>query len=240
MPSGLRTRRGCVCWVALAVALSILSTGCHRHRARLTPPPPPISTPLPGSAPPAPTAPTTRFEEGIASWYGHPYHGRQTANGETYDMYKISAAHRTLPFNTRVRVHDLQNGREVEVRINDRGPFVAGRIIDLSYAAAQVMHMDGIAPVRLEILGLNTDPELLPGTFAVQVGAFTDRNNAERLKATISRQYGPVAIQEFDRGDYLFYRVRVGQETTEAAAFDLARKLRDAGLATETFVVRVD
>ena len=155
-------------------------------------------------------------------------------------MYKISAAHRTLPFNTRVRVYDRENGHEVEVRINDRGPFVDGRIIDLSYAAAQVIRMEGIAPVRLEILGLDMDPDLLPGIFAVQVGAFRDRSNAERLKDTLSRQYGPVSIQEFDRGDYIFYRVRVGQERTEAAARDLARDLRAADLATATFVVRVD
>ena len=229
--SRLRAHLGRASLAGLAVVFAFLSAGCHRHRARITPPRP---------APPAPTAPVARYEEGIASWYGHPFHGRQTANGETYDMYKISAAHRTLPFNTRVRVHDLQNGREVEVRINDRGPFVEGRIIDLSYAAAQAIHMDGIAPVRLEILGLDMDPDLLPGTFAVQVGAFRDRNNAERLKDMISRQYGPVSIQEFDRGDYIFYRVRVGAQKTEAAAVDLARNLREAGLATEMFVVRVD
>jgi rare lipoprotein A len=155
-------------------------------------------------------------------------------------MYKISAAHRTLPFNTRVRVHNFENGREVEVRINDRGPFVEGRIIDLSYAAAQVISMPGIARVRLEILGLEMDPSQLPGVFVVQVGAFLDRRNAERLKETISRQYGPVSIQEFDRGDGIFYRVRVGRERTEAAARNLARDLREANLATQTFVVRMD
>jgi rare lipoprotein A len=145
-----------------------------------------------------------------------------------------------LPFNTRVRVHDLENGREVEVRINDRGPFVEGRIIDLSYAAAQVIHMPGIARVRLDILGLETDPSQLPGVFAVQVGAFKDRRNAARLKERIAQQFGPVTILEFDRGDGIFYRVRVGRASTEAAARNLARDLRAAGLATETFVVRVD
>ena len=237
MSSGLRKHLGRASLVGLTLALAFLSAGCQRHRVRITPP---ISPPRPAPAPPAPTIPVARYEEGIASWYGHPYHGRRTANGEVYDMYKISAAHRTLPFNTRVRVYDRENGREVEVRINDRGPFVEGRIIDLSYAAAQVIRMEGIAPVRLEILGLDMDPGLLPGIFAVQVGAFRDRSNAERLKDTLSRQYGPVSIQEFDRGDYIFYRVRVGQERTEAAARDLARDLREANLATGTFVVRVD
>ena len=234
MSSRSRKHVGRASLVVLALALAFLSAGCHRHRARITPP---ISPPRPA---PAPTAPVARFEEGLASWYGHPYHGRRTANGEIYDMYKISAAHRTLPFNTRVRVYNLKNGREVEVRINDRGPFVGGRIIDLSYAAAQVIHMEGIAPVHLEILGLDMDPSQLPGVFAVQVGAFRDRSNAERLKDRISRQYGPVSIQEFDRGDYVFYRVRVGQERTETAARDLARDLHEADLATATFVVRVD
>jgi rare lipoprotein A len=193
----------------------LVSTGClHRHR--------------PGLA-----------TEGIASWYGHPYHGRPTASGEIYNMYDMTAAHRTLPFGTRVDVHDLQNGHDVTVRINDRGPFVKGRIIDLSYAAAQAMNMPGIAPVRLKILGYGAGGAI-PGIFAVQVGAFKDRNNAERLKERIESQFGPVIIQDFDRGDGLFYRVRVGHESTEDAARALAQSLRNASLATETFVVRLN
>jgi rare lipoprotein A len=157
-------------------------------------------------------------------------------------MYGISAAHRTLPFGTRVRVHDLENGHEVEVRINDRGPFVEGRIIDLSYAAAQSMRMPGIARVRLEILGYgeNSSPVPPPGIFAVQVGAFKDPNNAERLKALIETHYGPVIIQSFDRGDGLFHRVRVGSETTEADATELASTLREENFTTQTFVVRMN
>lgn len=157
-------------------------------------------------------------------------------------MYAMTAAHRTLPFGTRVRVHDLNNDRSVDVRINDRGPFVEGRIIDLSYSAAQAMQMSGIAPVRLEILGYGEAQTTVPpaGTFAVQVGAFQDRGNAERLKDRISRFYGPVVIQTFDRGDGIFYRVRVGNENSEEAAGRLARKLREANFASETFVVRTD
>ena len=153
-------------------------------------------------------------------------------------MYAMTAAHKTLPFGTQVRVHDLENGREVTVRINDRGPFVEGRIIDLSYAAAQAMGMDGIARVQLEILGYTTSP--VPGIFAVQVGAFLDRRNADRLKALIESQYGPVVIQSYDRGNGIFYRVRVGSENSEGAARELAAKLRGANLATETFVVRMN
>jgi rare lipoprotein A len=93
-------------------------------------------------------------EEGIASWYGKKFHGRRTANGERYDMYGISAAHKSLPFGTVVLVRNMNNGRELEVRINDRGPFVTGRIIDLSYGAARKLDMirDGIVPVRIRVV----------------------------------------------------------------------------------------
>ena len=174
----------------------------------------------------------------MASWYGPPYHNRQSSNGEMYDMNAMTAAHRTLPFGTMVRVHDLDTGRQVDVRITDRGPFVEGRIIDLSYAAAQTIGMPGLARVRLEIMGLGTTPE--PAVFAVQVGAFQDPANAERLKGLIGASYGPVVVVSFDRGDGIFYRVRVGQEVSEAAAQDLAERLRSAHLATATFVVRVN
>jgi peptidoglycan lytic transglycosylase len=179
-------------------------------------------------------------QQGIASWYGHPYHGRPTSSGEIYNMYDMTAAHRTLPFGTQVRVHDLDNGRDVSVRINDRGPFVNGRIIDLSYAAAKAMGMlgAGTAMVRLEIL----NPTVLetPGIFAVQVGAFRERSNADRLRDRIAERFQPVIIQSFDRGDGLYHRVRVGQESSEEAARELARQLVDAGLATETYVVRLN
>ena len=154
-------------------------------------------------------------------------------------MYGMTAAHRTLPFGTQVRVHNLGNGREVEVRINDRGPFVEGRIIDLSYAAAQAIKMPDLARVRLEILSEAPSGGEV-GIFGVQVGAFQQRENAERLRALIEARFRPVTIQTFARGDGVFYRVRVGQETSEDAAQDLALKLRHANLATETFVVRLN
>ena len=244
-------RRHCVTNASIAVLLC--ATGCLHHRQSVPPvsrrvPPPAAGTTtsttptptVPSTTPPRTTtpAPIIQGEEGIASWYGYPYHGRRAASGEIYNMYDMTAAHKTLPFGTQVRVHDLDNGRDVTVRINDRGPFVEGRIIDLSYAAAQAMGMPGLAHVRLEILGLGFSPE--PGIFAVQVGAFRDPNNANRLKALIEASFGPVFIQNFDRGDGMFYRVRVGHENTEAGARDLAEKLRSANLATDTFVVRVN
>jgi rare lipoprotein A len=214
----------------------LVSTGClHRHH----PVPAARGTPPPVGGPATGPAPIVQGEKGIASWYGHPYHGRPTASGEIYNMHEMTAAHRTLPFGTRVKVHDLENGHDVTVRINDRGPFVEGRIIDLSYVAAQAMHMPSLAQVRLEILGFGAGGTI-PGIFAVQVGAFKDRNNAERLKERIESQFGPVIIQDFDRGDGLFYRVRVGHESTEDAARALAQSLRGANLATETFVVRLN
>lgn len=184
-------------------------------------------------------------EEGIASWYGHPYHGRRASSGEIYNMYDLTAAHRTLPFNTKVRVHDLENGRTVEVRINDRGPFIEGRIIDLSYAAAQAINMvgPGSALVRLEILNpsMVVGPGAPPGVFGVQVGSFRDQSNALRLKQQIlAAGFAPVALQAFDHGDGTFYRVRVGSETTENGATLLAGRLKTANLATETFVVRLN
>jgi len=232
-----------------AGSVILVSTGClHRHHpvqaTHGTPPPTqgyPATRGTTASArgPAATSAPIVQNEQGIASWYGHPYHGRATASGEIYNMYDMTAAHRTLPFGTRVTVHDLENSQDVTVRINDRGPFVEGRIIDLSYAAAQAMHMPGIAQVYLEILGFG-EGSAVPGIFAVQVGAFRNQSNAERLKERIESQFGPVIIQDFDRGDGVFYRVRVGRESSEDGARSLAQRLREASLATDTFVVRLN
>jgi len=180
----------------------------------------------------------------LASWYGHPYHGRPTSSGEIYNMYDLTAAHRTLPFGTRVRVQNLESGQSVDVRINDRGPFVEGRIIDLSYSAAQAIGLvgPGTARVRLEILNPNlvTGTAAPPGVFAVQVGAFKDRSKAERLKGRIGPQFGPVIIQSFDRGDGLLHHVCVGRESTEDGARALGHELQQTGLATETLVVRLN
>jgi peptidoglycan lytic transglycosylase len=240
-------------------AVLLLSAGCHRRQPITQRYPATQSVPAPGGVeqPPLPVqpsgrprapapggAPIVQGEEGLASWYGHPFHGRSTSSGETYNMYDFTAAHRTLPFGTQVRVHDLENGQTVVVRINDRGPFIEGRIIDLSQVAAQAIHMvgPGTALVRLEILNANQvyGPGAAPGVFAVQVGAFRERGNAERLKQRIESRFGPVIIQSFDRGDGLFHRVRVGQESSEDAARALAIQLQQAGLATETFVVRLN
>ena len=193
-------------------------------------------------APPAierrPAVPGEYVEEGVASWYGVPFNGRRTSNGEIYDMHEMTAAHRTLPFNCVVRVTNLNNGKQTEVRINDRGPFVANRVIDLSMSAAQAIEMigPGTANVRLEIL---SGPNPNVGFFAVQIGAFKVQENAERLKAQMEATYPPVSIATYDSPNGTFYRVRVGRLPSEDAAQKLADKLHNSEQMT-TFVVRLD
>jgi len=154
--------------IALFGLLVLASTGCAKKSvARNNPPPPP---PPPSAAPSAKPAvpgpvPTIADLYGYASWYGYPYHGRKTASGELYNMYDLTAAHKTLPLGSLVHVTNQDNGREVEVRINDRGPFVEGRVIDLSYAAAKEIQMvgPGVALVKLSVLEtLNRMPPAAP------------------------------------------------------------------------------
>ncbi len=221
--------------LALLAGLAFWGTSC-RHRAPVIVPP--AAPPSAQRRPSAPPAPIVQGEEGIASWYGRPYNGRPTASGQIYNMYAMTAAHRTLPFGTLVRVHDLENGRSVVVRINDRGPFVPGRIIDLSYAAAMAMDMRSTALVRLHILSIG--PDASGGIYSVQIGAFLDRSNAERLKRRIEKRFHPVIIKTADHGNEVFNLVLVGQESTRQQAQDLASQLVRAKLATQTYVVRIN
>jgi peptidoglycan lytic transglycosylase len=226
--------------LAFLAGLAFLWTSCHHRAPVIVPPaaPPPSVPPSARRHPSAPPPPIVQGEEGIASWYGHPFDGRRTADGEIYDMHAMTAAHRTLPFGTIVRVHDLENGHSVVVRVNDRGPFVPGRIIDLSYAAAQAMHMPSTALVRLQIM---TDgPDASGGIYSVQIGAFLDRSNAERLKHRIEKRFHPVIIKTTDHGDQVFNLVLVGQESTRQQAENLASQLVHAKLAAQTYVVRIN
>jgi rare lipoprotein A len=178
-------------------------------------------------------------EQGNASWYGIPFDGRRASNGEIYDMHKLTAAHRTLPFDTVVRVTNLSNGKSTVVRITDRGPFVDNRIIDLSMAAAREIDSigPGVVPVRLEILSPGIDPT--SGFFTVQVGAFRDRGNAERLRERLNAEYSPIFIQPYDSPDGLYYRVRVGKVPGEDAAQHFGEQLHTReGL--KPIVVRLD
>jgi rare lipoprotein A len=178
-------------------------------------------------------------EEGNASWYGVPFHGRRASNGEVYDMHKFTAAHRTLPFDTVVRVTNLSNGKSTVVRITDRGPFVDNRIIDLSMAAAREIDSigAGVVPVRLEIVSAGIDPT--SGFFTVQIGAFRERGNAERLRQRLNPSYSPIFIQQYDSPDGLFYRVRVGKVSGEDAAHQFGEQLRNREGFTP-MVVRLD
>lgn len=214
--------------IALAAVALLLFSGCGKKRSRIP-------------APPAPPAAATfaMEEEGIASWYGHPYHGRAAANGEIYDMEKMTAAHRTLPFGTQVRVVNRNNKLSVEVRITDRGPFIDGRIIDLSRAAARAIEMigPGTAPVHLQVL---SSPAQLSGAdayYAVQTGAFRVRANADRQRKEMEQRYGSARIVERE-GAANVWRVLVGRESTLEGANALAAKLRAA--TGHVFVVRMD
>jgi rare lipoprotein A len=191
----------------------------------VSPAPNPNATAAKHGRTPAVPAPVGYIEEGNASWYGNPFHGRRASNGETYDMHKLTAAHRTLPFETMVRVTNLSNNKSTVVRITDRGPFVENRVIDLSMAAAREIESigPGVVRVRLEVLG-NVDPTV--GFFTVQVGAFRDRGNAERLRDRLNAAYTPVFIQQYDAPDGTFYRVRVGKISGESSAQDFAEQLR--------------
>ena len=178
-------------------------------------------------------------EFGTASWYGTKFHGQSTSSGEPYDMYKLTAAHRTLPFETMVRVTNLSNGKSTTVRITDRGPFVENRIIDLSLAAAREIESvgPGVVPVRVEVLSPGVDPTT--GFFTVQVGAFRDRGNAERLRERLNLSYSPIFIQQYDAPEGVFYRVRVGKISGEEAAHQFSERLRDRE-SFSPFVVRLD
>jgi rare lipoprotein A len=217
---------------ALLAALAAIagSTGCAKKKR----------------APAAPAAPAIGWtEQGIASWYGHPYHGRRAANGEIYDMESLTAAHRTLPFGAVVRVFNLDSGRDVTVRIADRGPFIEGRIIDLSRAAARSVRMigPGTARVRLQLLAYGprrpnaAGDGVNGGEFAVQVGAFLDRERAVKLKRTLERRYHPVSIVPRE-GERTLWRVLVGRSPSEEQARGLEEQLRDR--TGGAFVVRLD
>ena len=209
-----------------AIALMLFAAGCaRRSTARL----------------PARIGST---ETGIASWYGVPYHGRPTASGEIFDMEKLTAAHRALPFQTWVEITNLSNGKQVDVRITDRGPFVRGRIIDLSMAAARQIDMvrAGTARVRLKVIAapvnsppMNASPVkalVAPQTgagYAVQAGAFSDPSRAEAFRETLPYSDARVVEPRGERqGGPAFWRVLIGHALTVQAATALAADVEKA------------
>ncbi len=190
-------------------------------------------------------------EKGIASWYGADFHGKRTANGEIYNMYSHTAAHKTLPFNTYVRVTNLENGKSTIVRINDRGPFVRNRIIDLSYAAAKDIEIAraGTAPVIVETVALahykpkakkhwvmEKPPNPNIGNFTLQVGSFRDPTNAFRLKCKLAAKYPHVKVIPSYVGSEKLYRVRLFHFSTLTEAKKELQRMWALGYA-DAFVV---
>lgn len=234
--------------------LAFLLTACgHKAVQSSVPAPPPIAAPAPApSAPgtepaeeedkealaiPADTKPLV-VETGIASWYGAPYHNRRGSNGELYNMHALTAAHLTLPLGTIARVTNIKTGHSTIVRITDRGPFVPGRIIDLSLAAAKQVDVwkAGIAEVRIEVLKTPT-PLDAGGRWAVQIGAF-DKKQASDLAGHLTRRYHTAKVVSFCSpvGDW-WVRVRV-QDDNRQRAQEVARDTTTS--EGSIFLVRLD
>jgi rare lipoprotein A len=179
-----------------------------------------------------PAAGALFLEDGVASWYGPKFHGKATANGETYDMDGLTAAHRTLAFNSKVKVTNLENGKSVIVRINDRGPYAKSRIIDLSRKAARDIDMiqNGTAKVRLELLeGKLTDASgfcSICDNFAVQLAAFTNAFDARTKADEIKGAY----VQSSENDGKKVYRVLYGKFEDRAAAERALGELRTKGI----------
>ena len=228
----------------LVVLLLLFLTACGRDPVPYTPHKPPVkSGKVPATQRPykingityVPIPDAQGFvQKGIASWYGKKFHGRKTSNGETYDMYAMTAAHKTLPMNTWVMVHNLDNNRKIKVRVNDRGPFVRGRIIDLSYTGAKKLGVVGPGTARVKVTALgratafskSTPVKFKPvdywaGNFTVQVGAFKVKANAENFRDKLSALYINAHLSPFEDDRGRFYRVRIGRfsRLTDAESF---------------------
>jgi rare lipoprotein A len=165
---------------------------------------------------------------GVASWYGSDFHGKHTSSGEVYDMYQLTCAHQTLPLGTMVMVTNLENGKSLELKVNDRGPFVKERIIDVSYAAARLLGMweKGTASVKVEVIGFA--PELVQ-RFTLQVGSFVDETNAKKLAEQLRRNFDNVAVTTLETQTQKYHRVRVGQFDTRESALITAERLSQMG-----------
>lgn len=241
------------------ICLLLLLAGCSHKPAKVAVSPgPPIEQPTPQgtpaeeteNAPPATPSPNTEIEvapdskpllveTGIASWYGAPYHNRRGSNGEIYDMHAMTAAHRTLPLGSIVRVTSLSSGQSAVVRITDRGPFIEGRIIDLSQAAAKKIGLiqRGTGQVRVEVLG-TPQPIESGGRWAVEIGSFEREGKARELAGHLSHRYHTAKVLTFNSpaGNW-WVRVRV-KDDLRARAEEVIRDTRTAEGAV--FLVRLD
>lgn len=191
------------------------------------------------------------LQRGIASWYGSKFHGRRTSSGEPYDMYSMTAAHKTLPLPTYARVTNLQNGRSVVLRVNDRGPFHSNRIIDLSYAAAwklgilakgtgfvEIEALDPRSPEPIKVAERKSESTEKPVQLFLQTGSFSVRANAEQMKWRMqSVSDGPVSIEPVQINGSMTYRVRVGPIASVTTADRLAQQIADLGLETPRLII---
>lgn len=229
----------------LTIVISPIGCGKKQTQAKVPVPPPPISAPivpenkLPAiSQRPSPPATAAWTQLGIASWYVPEPAGRKTASGEPYEGSALTAAHCTLPLNTLVRVTNLSSHREAIVRINDRGPFMTGRVIDLSLAAAKALDVwrPGTAKVKLEVVETPLPIET-GGRWCIQIGAFRRHNDALDLKDRVTQQYRPSRVLEFAGSTGYWVRVRVKDDDRNRAQ-ELASRLRveEGGV----FLVRLD
>jgi rare lipoprotein A len=241
-------------WVLFLLLLAALLSACGKHKPAQSqvPPPPPLSQEKPAeTAPPAETPSANEkievpagakpiFEEtGVASWYGAPYHNRRGSNGEVYDMNAMTAAHLTLPLGSIVRITNLKTGNSALVRITDRGPFVVGRIVDLSLAAAKALdvYLPGTAKVRLEVLQAPV-PLDTGGRWAVQIGSFSGEKAAAKLAEHMQKRYQTAKVLKFVSpvGDW-WVRVRVLDDDRQRAT-TLAHETETEEGAV--FLVRLD
>ena len=190
-------------------------------------------------------------ERGIASWYGKKFHGRRTSSGEPYDMYAMTAAHKTLPLPSYVRVQNLTNGRSVIVRVNDRGPFIDNRIIDLSFSAGTKLRIVGAGTGMVEVpvaaaattelpdpAPAPTDQTHAPPRLYLQLGAFTSRENATNLQSRLrAAQLGPIFITNEFQGNVRMFRVRVGPLASVAESDRIVQRAIAYGIADAHIVI---
>jgi rare lipoprotein A len=182
--------------------------------------------------------PVGYHERGLASWYGKDFHGRPTSSGEIYNMFDLTAAHKTLPLGATLRVTEIESGRVVRVKVNDRGPFVGNRILDLSFAAAQALGMVGvgIAKIEFEIIGYQPIKRGGKNGFLVQVGSYQIRENALRMKEKVAAHHRPVFIEPYESNQGALYRVRIGPFLSEEKAQRIAEEIPSQIAAEETIV----
>lgn len=250
MISSAHRRCSLVLMLATMCALLFLLTGCggKKRAQNKLPSPPPISSPTedarnspPPSAAEAEAQPDARVlwsQTGLASWYGPPYHNRRGANGEIFDTNAMTAAHKTLPMNSVVRVTNLKTKQSAVLRITDRGPFIGDRIIDLSMAAAKQIDLwrAGVAKVRVDVLETPAAIET-GGRWCVQVGAFTKHRDAIELKEKLLRRYSSAKVIEFPGPTGYWVRVRPLQDDKKRAQ-EIAQIINvDEG---GVFLVRMD